>query len=261
MGRSTRRFDCTGPRRRAVAYVLALVMVAFAGLAAAQAQTGHLESRRAQLEEKKLELEVAALTKKEDQAEVPAWLTGFLGLLLGAAGTGASVWAARRARQGALDQEVHKKRIESYPHLVNAMSKLALYFPPVKAVGREDCRAMGETIRAWYFEGGGLLMSTAARDAYFVLARALTRASSAERLCVPEFPKHADYISSHAVDEYRRELAGRGLDDVEKWVFGGQSSEANTPALRYKDFVFLQTHSSALRTELCADLHSRRRPS
>jgi hypothetical protein len=236
-------------------------MVAFAGLAAAQAQTDRLESRKAQLEEKKLELEVAALTKKEDQAEVPAWLTGFLGLLLGAAGTGATVWGTRKARQGALDQAVHEKRIESYADVVNATAKLALYFPPVKSVGPDDCRVMGEEMRAWYFEGGGLLMSTRARDAYFVLARALTRASLAERLNVPEFPKHANDIGADAVDEYRRELAGRGLDDVEKWVFGGQSSEADTPALRYKDFVFLQTHSSALRTELCADLHSRRRPS
>jgi hypothetical protein len=242
---------------RRVAHVLALVAAAVGGVAAAQAQTP--ESRKAQLEEKKLELEVAALAKKQDQAEVPAWLTGFLGLILGAVGTGVSVWAARRARQGALDQEVHKKRIESYPHLVNATSKLALYFPPASPLGPEDCRAMGEKIRAWYFEGGGLLMSTTARDAYFVLARALTRASLAERLSVPEFPKHADDISVHAVDQYRRELAG--LDDVEEWVFGGAGSEAQTPALRFKDFVFLQKHSSALRTELSADLHSRRRPS
>ena len=120
---------------------------------------------------------------------------------------------------------------------------------------------MGEKIRVWYFEGGGLLMSTTARDAYFVLARALTRASLAEQLSVPEFPKHANDISVHAVDQYRRELAGRGLDDVEKWAFGSSGSETQQPALRFKDFIFLQKHSSALRTELSADLHSRRRPS
>jgi hypothetical protein len=217
-----------------------------------------LDGRKAQLEIQKLELEVKRLT--EDRHELPALLTAFLGLLLGVAGTAATIWVARLARRGALDQSVHEKRLELYPGLVKAAADLALYFPRAKAVGPEECRAMGESMRVWYFKGGGLLMSTDARNGYFTLARALTRASLAERLSVPVFPKDADSISEQSITDYRDELKEPHLDDVENWTFGGSESESENPALRFKDFVFLQHLSSTLRTKLCKDLHSRRRP-
>ena len=215
-----------------------------------------LDSRKAQLEIQKLELEVKSLA--EHRHELPGWSTAILGLLVGVAGTAATIWGARRARRGALDQSVHEKRLELYPDLVNAAADLALYFPRAEAVGPEECRAMGESMRVWYFKGGGLLMSTEARNAYFTLARALTRASLAERLSAPRFPKDADRISDETIEDYRDELKALGLDDVKKWTFGGQESEK--PALRFKDFVFLQRLTSTLRTKLCEDLHSRRRP-
>jgi hypothetical protein len=214
-----------------------------------------LDGRKAQLEIQRLELEVKRLA--EDRHELPAWVPAVLGALVGIAATLATAWAARRARRGALDQSVHEKRLELYPGLVKAAADLALYFPRAKAVGPEECRAMGESMRVWYFKGGGLLMSTDARNAYFTLARALTRASLAERLSVPVFPKDAHSISEQAIKDYRKELH---LDDVENWTFGGSESEWEKPALRFKDFVFLQHLSSTLRTKLCKDLHSRRRP-
>ena len=227
--------------------------------AIAQQQPSALDGRRAQLEVQKLELEVKRLA--EDRRDLPGWLSGVLGLVVGVAGTAATIWRARRARHGALDQTVHEKRLESYPHLVDAAADFALYFPPAKFVSPEGCCKMGEAMRGWYFGGGGLLMSTEARDAYFALARALTRASLTEDLRVPLFPKDADHISVEAVDRYRRELTSLDLQNVEKWKFGGAETEMERAALRFKDFVFLQSLSSALRTRLCEDLHSRRRPS
>ena len=104
-------------------------------------------------------------------------------------------------------------------------------------------------------------MSTEARDAYFRLARALTRASLAGELSVPVFPRDAEEISVEKVNEYRAELAAElDLDNVEKWKFGASGSETKKAAVKFKDFVFLQKLSSALRTKLSEDLRSRLAP-
>jgi len=240
------------------ALVFSGVIPLVSGETAAAQQHTTLDGRKAQLEVQKLKLEVKRLA--EDRHELPGWLTAILGLLVGVAGTAATIWGARRARRGALDQSVHEKRLELYTDLVDAAADLALYFPRAEAVGPEECRAMGESMRVWYFKGGGLLMSTEVRNAYFTLARALTRASLAKRLSVPLLPKDADNISEKTIKDYRDELKTLGLDDVKNWTFGGYESESEKPALRFKDFVFLQRLSSTLRTKLCEDLHSRRRP-
>jgi hypothetical protein len=239
------------------ALVFSCTILASGEIATAQ-QSTNLQGRREQLELQKLRLEVKKLS--EDRHQVPGWLTAVLGVLVGAAGTAATIWGAQRARRGALDQSVHEKRLELYPDLVNAAADLALYFPPGKSIDQNECRAMGRALRAWYFEGGGLLMSAETREAYFALARALTRASLAEDLSVPLFPKDAESISEKKVDEYRKELAAFNLDDVENWSFGGSKSKVEKPGFRFKDFVFLQKLSSTLRSRLCEDLHSRRRP-
>jgi hypothetical protein len=258
--------------------VLGIVLACGVPAMAQQQPAAESQSRKEQLEVRKLELEIAALSEKK--RELPGWLTTALAFLGGAVGTAATVWAARRARAGALDQAVHEKRIEAYAALVNASAPLALYFPSVESLRPDHCRRIGKAMRAWYFNGGGLLMSTAARDAYFLLARALTRAAAAAQLSVPIFPDDATDISADTVDRYRDELTKLGmpkefglpkkldykkrkkrdLDAVKTWSFGGPAGEAGTAAVRFKDFVFLQTLSSALRTQLCADLHSRRRP-
>lgn len=201
------------------------------------------------------------------EVELPSWLIGLVGLLAGILGTATTVLLARLARLGALDQSVHDKRLESYPQLVKAASRLAVHFPsgdpPVASIGPKECREMGQAMSEWYFVVGGLLLSVEARDAYFALARALTRASLAEDLRVPAFPRDAEDISVGKLDKYRKELAREfDLDDIENWSFGGtELGREETPARRFQDFVFLQRLSSALRTTLSEDLRSRRRPS
>src|SRR5882724_8931486 len=291
----------TGPKRRLKASLRAVgctlvvlgMMLPCLEIATAQQEPSSLERRKADLEVQKLELEFAKL--KKDRGELPGWLTGVLGVLAGIVGTATSVWLARRARLGALDQSVHDKRLESYPELVKATAGLALYFPSGDApvpIGPKDCGTMGRAMSVWYFGGGGLLLSVKARDAYFALARAVTRASLAEKLKVPVFPRDAEDISGKKVDEYRAELVRKfNLDDVENWKFGDpgleeklalrskiflflrwlSSSFRTKPskelrrrrqlALRFKDFVFLQRLSSGLRTKLSNDLRSRRPPS
>jgi hypothetical protein len=239
---------------------------------AAQNRKAGLEIQKITLEIEKLDREIAELKTHESGAEqMPVWLKVLFGFLGGIATTAASVWAARRARLGALDQSVHEKRLESYPGLVGAAAPLAVYFPPAastESIAPRDCAVMGRTMSQWYLDGGGLLLSVEARDAYFRLARALTRASLAETLSVPRFPAHADSISVEKLEEYRKELAGKRerhdksvLDDVEKWAFGGLIADGDPHHIKFKDYVFLQRLSSTLRTTLSKDLRSRRRPS
>jgi len=232
------------------------------GIAATNA-TNDLPLRRAELEVQKLELEVVKL--RDGSAEFSDGLIGVGGLVVALLASVISVLVARRAQHGALDQSVHEKRLESYPELVRAAARLAVYFPggdpPVASIGPKECSEMGHAMSKWYFAGGGLLLSVEARDAYFALARALTRASLAEDLKVPTFPRHAGDISVDKLKEYRTELAREhNLDDVENWRFGGRAAEKETLASRFKDFVFLQRLSSAVRTSLTEDLRSRRRP-
>jgi hypothetical protein len=244
-------------------------------MATAQQGPDVSQSRKEQLEVEKLSLEIAKL--KQDRARSPEWLTGILGFLVGIVGASASVWVARRARLGELDQSVHDKRLELYPQLVKAAAPLAIYFPgkdsSTEALCPEDCITVGRAMSEWYFNGGGLLLSTEARDAYFRLARALTLASSARSLRVPTFPTDAKDISVEKLDEYRKRLEKElslkkklglekelGLDNVEEWDFGGPAKDDSNEH-KFQDYVFLQRLASALRTTLVEDLGSRRRPS
>jgi len=239
--------------------VVSIIVLCSSGIATAQERPLALGDRKAELEIRKLKLEVAKLN--QDSAQLPTWLTSVPGLVVGAAGGATTVWLARGARLGALDQSVHEKRFELYPRLVETTARLALYFPPTKSIDPGESRAIGEAMRDWYFASGGLILSTEARDAYFQFARALTRASLAAELRAPVFPRDAEEISVEKVVEYRKELEREhDLDDVEKWNFGASGSETQKAAFKYKDFVFLQKLSSTLRTMLSKDLRSRRRP-
>jgi hypothetical protein len=222
--------------------------------------------RKARLEVQKLELEVAELQK--DRSESHVWIERGVTIVLTIGGTLVSVWLARRTQHGELDLSVHDKRLESYPALVEAGGPLAVYFPngdpPAYSIAPIDCREMGQAMSKWYFGGGGLLMSVQARDAYFRLARALTRASLAAGLKVPSFPGDAGSISVEKLKDYRTELNLEDEldgDDIENWRFGCPKQENETLAQRFRDYVFLQHLGSTLRTRLSEDLRCRRRPS
>ena len=239
--------------------------------AIAQQDRINLEYRKANLEVQKLELEINKI--KKDRSTIPIWLSGLVALLVGILASAASIWVAYRTRLGTLDQSVHDKRLEFYPGLIKATAPLAIFFPgknlldgtdsPVTSIGSTDCRAMGRAMSSWYFTAGGLLLSVKARDAYFRLARALTRASLAEELRMPNFPSDANHISKNKIDDYRALLTELkyDLNNEDEWRFGGDQSEEQKLAVKFKDYVFLQRLCSLLRTELTQDLRSRRRPS
>jgi hypothetical protein len=210
-----------------------------------------------------------AATPEKEPSGIPTWLVG---LLTGIFGGFASIVVARWTRLGALDQAVHEKRLECYPKLVKATSPLALYFPAyaseTPSLTPAGCRAIGREMSEWYFGTGGLLMSEKARDSYFRLARALSKAAQADSLSVPVFPGDTEAISSELMITYQEALIVRGLDidDVEEWKYGPvpSASDEKSPdqdaSVKFKDYVFLQNLSSRVRTSLADDLRGRRRP-
>ena len=236
---------------------------------------------KAELESQKLELEA----KKLDR-ELGWWGIGLaiasgplVSLLVGAIAAFATVRVAGRNASSALkvahrnqiaelDQATHEKRLESYPELMTATSPLAIYFPE-EPLNQRRCGAIGREISKWYFKSG-LLLSGEARDAYFRLAHALTLAAEEKELCVPLVPYGGNEISGEKIKQYRRELfkIENPTDKVEEppdkavenWIFGPVNGQPKTDAYKFKDYVFLQTLSSWLRTRLTEDLSSRRRP-
>ncbi|MEH2488919.1 hypothetical protein [Bradyrhizobium sp. AZCC 2230] len=201
-----------------------------------------------------------------------------------------AVEAAREKQAADLDQATHEKRLESYEGdkgLAKHTSAFAIYFPAEpEPIDRYKCAQIGQAISKWYFESG-LLLSTEARDAYLRLARALTRASSVDDLCVPKSPDDVKKLTQKSVvEDYRKHFNIEQPNDerVEAWEFGKPrlggvkwssslrrfiieqpSDEMAAPAgqaqeYEFKDYVFLQTLSSRLRTRLTEDIRSRRLP-
>jgi hypothetical protein len=135
--------------------------------------------------------------------------------------------------------------------IIENHARLALYFPDghlgeTASIGPNECRTMGRAMSDWYFARGGLLLSVEAQKAYFKLARALTRASSAKALDVPNFPNDEEAISKEKIGDYQKKLGLKEIidhDDIEKWSFGSAPSETQTQhrdlSQNFKDFVFL----------------------
>jgi hypothetical protein len=240
-------------------------------IAALQRQAAEREQRE-RLELQKLEREIATLERQP-----PTWLSpvltaattvlsvvgGLLAGFLGAKKAATSAFnVARSNREGELDQSVHQHRLELYPRLVKATAPLAIYFPDYAgALAPYRCAEMGREMSQWYFAGGGLLLSNEARDAYFAIVRALTRASKAVRLQAPHFPDDAANLSVTTLRDFRQKLPiAKDGHSVENWQFGSEVADTAPPEEKFRDYVFLQHLGSSLRTELASDIRGRRRP-
>ena len=227
---------------------------------------------REELERQKLVLEVRKLENEQEYDDWLKWGVPVSTVVLSILTLVGTFLVARWTRANALDQATHEKRLECYPKLVSSSSRLALYFPNENRLGDgtltpADCSIIGREMSDWYFGGGGLLLSTQARDSYFRLARALTRATSAKTLCVPKFPDDAKDVSKEKVDDYRKTLGIRApikVGYIDEWRFGPlalqSDPEESKPHRVFKDYLLLQALSSDLRTKLTQDLRSRRRP-
>jgi hypothetical protein len=95
-------------------------------------------------------------------------LNSAVGLIgVGCATAYASLLLSRREKGDRADQSLHEERLKRYPKLIKATEPLALYFPEKNRLTPSACETMGNNLRQWYFEGGGLLLGDEALKAYF----------------------------------------------------------------------------------------------
>ena len=166
-----------------------------------------------------------------------------------------------------LDKAVHEERLKAYPNLFGCTAPFALYFSQTDLITQDVCRQVGEALSWWYFKEGGLLLSSRSRDAYFLLARALTNASmvAGKPLNARSFASERGNISSQKMKDYQTKLGlpeCPTIEDADRWMFGdpSQKERDTKPEERLRDFIFLHLLTSRLRTALSDDLRSRIAP-
>ena len=79
----------------------------------------------------------------------------------------------RREAHAEYDRDIRTKRFEAYKELWKLTQPLAKYSPP-GPVTEEVLRAISSAMRVWYFETGGIIMTSRSRDAYFAIQDSIT---------------------------------------------------------------------------------------
>ncbi len=101
--------------------------------------------------------------------ETPDVMKAVLGFLLGAASTYLGMyWKIRKELEAQYDKELRTDRQKTYGALWKLLQPLAKYSRP-GPVTAKSLKQLAVDLRSWYFEVGGLYMSTKTRDAYFSL--------------------------------------------------------------------------------------------
>jgi hypothetical protein len=160
-----------------------------------------------------------------------------------------------------VDQATHERRLDCYAELTKAMSPLALFFPNHHKLDRFQCLQIGSEMSNWYFTAGGLLLSVEARDDYFRLARAVTKASLSDTLLAPAGEQYANSVDDKTMNEYRKTLdlsierwdektdeeKKSWMESVDRWEFGKKWSQDEKQKL--KELYLLQKIGSLPQAE------------
>src|SRR5215210_2314651 len=89
-----------------------------------------------------------------------------IGVVTVALGSIAGAIAARRELRHKYDESLRDLRIEAYEKLWAALEPLSKY-GRAHAVSRDRADTLRSTLVTWYFETGGLVLSTRTRGVYF----------------------------------------------------------------------------------------------
>jgi hypothetical protein len=79
------------------------------------------------------------------------------------------------------DADLRKQRIEAYRVLWSALKPFARYGRSKPVPEKSDLQDVTEAMRDWYFDTGGIYLSSNAREAYFRVQRTLTRLLESDR--------------------------------------------------------------------------------
>jgi hypothetical protein len=102
-----------------------------------------------------------------------------VGIVVAAAvGAGSGIfttsWKTRKDLESQYDIDLRKLRIEAYSALWKELEPLA-YYSPSSPLTYGALHRLSETLRDWYFQKGGLVLSERTRAPYFHLQQALTQ--------------------------------------------------------------------------------------
>jgi len=98
--------------------------------------------------------------------------------LVGAvAGFASTAWKSRKDLEAQYDIDLRTRRIEAYSELWKTLEPLAYHFPE-RPLTKHAATGLGSTLRRWYFQTGGLVLSSSTRPAYFNLQQALEGVSA-----------------------------------------------------------------------------------
>jgi hypothetical protein len=201
-------------------------------------------------------------------------LISLLTLIGGALVSGVLTYLGSRSKLAMdYDADLRKRRIETYSDLWSKLEPLAKYAPK-ETFSEADAVSLAKSLRDWYFEKGGLFLSTAAREDCFALQDLLKHISEGwgwERPNAVAESRDARFVQVFRAENLssdlrlllggwiHRLLVVGHIPDRARFCPGGaeRSVRGNlTPAAREQ----LRTYGSRLRTSLIADVGTRSRP-
>ena len=108
-----------------------------------------------------------------DNTILVAVISGLFGLISGGFGTYlGAILKYRKELESAFDREIRKERIRVYPKLWQLLDVFARYDAPAP-LDATRLETISVSMRAWFFEDGGIFLSDRARDSYFALKKNL----------------------------------------------------------------------------------------
>jgi len=91
-----------------------------------------------------------------------------------------AVYKFRKELEAEWDKEIRKQRMRTYPQLMRCLDVLARYDRPLP-LNAETLANLSVSMRKWFFEVGGILLSDGTRKSYFDLKEGLSVTVSALR--------------------------------------------------------------------------------
>jgi hypothetical protein len=107
---------------------------------------------------------------------VNTWLTLLLTAIVGAAVSGVGTYFSLRTKlRSEYDSDLRQKRIDAYSKLWCLLEKLARYGNLPAKLTAADTDGLAKGLQHWYFQDGGLYLSTESRNAFFCLQDVLAQ--------------------------------------------------------------------------------------
>lgn len=193
-------------------------------------------------------------------------LISLLTLIGGALVSGVLTYLGSRSKLAMdYDADLRNRRIEAYSDLWSKLEPLAKYAPK-ETFSETDAVSLAKSLRDWYFEKGGLFLSTAAREDCFALQDLLKHISKGwgcERPKALAESRDARFVQVFGAEDLSSDLRLLLGGWIHRLLAAGHISDRArpargnlTPAAREQ----LRTYGSRLRTSLIADVGTRSRP-